>query len=302
MNRKLIASFVVLAGISTATSAYEIKVGGIEYVAKLVPNNSDLNKILTLKSDDDLGDGILMPLTRSMAWNDPAVNPLTPPGADGYGWAHFSKWLVLDLNKLYSQGLRDVAVRVVIKPYDNGKFYDSKGVEGPQSPNTKPSGDLIPALTVFKGYQETGAMSNWYPNVFQTQPGFWASKLTPFRQATVIKDGGGNSGYDTAGDQGARRPIEHSYDKADPNIKLPVATVEGAYKLLKDGNNYVSFVLGGDAMDAANKHYVNFQLELTVKKIKAGQKTGDLPPDSHGCKWPFRWHESMHHCMNYKLF
>jgi hypothetical protein len=250
---------------------------GIGYTARLVFQKNDAKpdqpalvlqsgQVITPPQQDAMQlDPITIPATASMAWNDPAVNPTG--GAEGYGWTHNSRWFLIDLSAL--KPLKTVYVQINLKREANAA--------------TPGQNDIIPALTVWRGYQDMGAVDDWYPNTFQASPAFWAWKLAPFTAAD-------NPGYATA------------YGGADETL----ASVMGKLKLQGAGKDFLSVAVGGDSRDASNKHPVNFRLEVNVKKKMPGAATGGggggPQIDSYGCDIGNTcWHPQMNHCMSIPL-
>lgn len=244
----------VLFGLSGLAHGFEIAGGGVPYVARITPDKADMKTNaapLVIKSGDPLGIGDAnhpantVPFVKSMGWKDNAANPKDDASTDvnlGYGWTHNSKWLLVDLNKLYDQGIRRAYVMVTLKQLNDGvaSETDSTGKVLPSDD------DLIPGMTVFKGYQDHGTALGWYANQYQTKVPFWANKLSPFSEGVP-------GGYATANGTTAQE-----------------VSIYGLVKLQKGRNNYLSIALGGDARhaDTKLKHDVNFQFEMEVLKSK----------------------------------
>ncbi len=207
--------------------------------------------------------------TRSMAWCDPASNPDGDTNiANCWGWAMFSKWVVIDLNAL-QKGNSSVWVTITAERYNDG---DEDTTDD----------DLIPALTVFQGRQDVGVHLHSYPNKFQKDP-FWAWKLKPFAGGKT-KSTGYSTAYATA-----------TEDKAE---------VTGRVMLKSGNNNYLTVAVGGDARhaDASQKHPVNFKLKVKLSR-KEPKSSGNGSNnqglfDACGCtKGVDQWHATMGHCM-----
>lgn len=269
-----------------------------QWVINVVFDKTDLlaTSPVSVHSGQDLtptlqkGNGVTLsvPLTKSMAWCDPSSNPANPTNTDFeqcYGWAMHSKWAVLDFNKLQQAGLKKVWVSVTVKRYDDGV-----AVETDSAGKTLPGDDdLVPGLTVFSGRQDMGAHLHWYPNKFQTEPAFWAWKLTPFAGGKTQSDG-----WATANGPGEQNS----------------AHVMGLVTLKPGGENFLSVAIGGDARHAtaAEKHDVNFQLDVQVSRkmpsLGGGSDNGGNGGgaqgtiDQCGCVVGVtQWHASMNHCM-----
>ncbi|MGZ8243743.1 hypothetical protein [Methylomagnum sp.] len=249
-----VLGLAALFGLSGLAHGFEVAGGGVPYVAKITPDKADMKSgaaPLVLKTGDALGTGDAnhpantVPFVKSMGWKDNAANPKDDASTDvnlGYGWTHNSKWFLIDLNKLYDQGIRKAYVMVTLKQLNDGAASETDST-GKVLPSDD---DLIPGLTVFKGYQDHGTALGWYPNQYQTKVPFWANKLTPFTE-------GSPAGFATANGTTAQE-----------------VTLYGQVKLQKGRNNYLSVALGGDARHATAslKHDVNFQFEVEVLKSK----------------------------------
>lgn len=247
-----IMGLAALSGLSGLAHGFEIAAGGVPYVATLTPVKADMKAgaaALVLKTGDALGAGDTLhpantvPFVKSMGWKDNAANPKDDASTDvnlGYGWTHNSKWFLVDLNKLYDQGIRKTYVMVTVKQVSDGVATETDST-GKVLPSDD---DLVPGLTIFSGYQNHGTALGWYPNQYQTKVPFWGSKLAPFAGAVP-------AGYATA------------FGAATPEV-----SIHGLVKLKKGRNNYLSIAVGGDARHAAAslKHDVNFQFEVMVSK------------------------------------
>ncbi|CAL1241374.1 hypothetical protein [Candidatus Methylocalor cossyra] len=289
---KLKCPLVLLAALGSVGSAGAAQVIGgtgigystnpITMVARLVFDKKDLKPgaaPLVVKSGDNVAPPeqqdmpITVPPTKSMAWCDPVSNPTERPVPTDfskcYGWAMFSKWFLIDLSALKKQGVGAVWVSIRAS-----RLEDQTAL-----------GDLIPALTVWRGQQNLGSTNHWYPNMFQTTPPFWAWKLTPFT-------GPGNQGWATA------------YDSASKNT----AAVIGKVPLKGGDKDYLTVAVGGDArhLDPKQKHDVNFQLAVSIAKKKPVQDSTPPPAggkiDQYGCTVGATcWHPPMNHCMAVSL-
>lgn len=266
------------------------------WVANIIFNKNDLkaNAVTTVKTGDDIthkrqradaaknGNTQVMPKLKSMSWCDDGVKSLmssTPESGKCYGWSMHSRWIVLDLNALKKAGLTNVWVSITAKKYDDGTAseVDSTGKSLPSDD------DLVPALTVFQGRQDEGVHLHWFPSQFQQMSDFWAWKLTPFTGGAT-QSTGWSTAYMASG-------------------SLDSANVMGRVKLKADGQNYLTVAVGGDAKHAtaAEKHDVNFQLDVVVSKTKpssGGGSSSGAKFDKCGCEvGKTQWHASMNHCM-----
>jgi hypothetical protein len=270
---------------------------GANYVTKLAPTvqsgkgTSATIGVLSLHSDDtilsptkDSAETVVIGRTKSMGWNDPAVNPrstkdnpITDP-AMGYGWGHNSAWHLIDLNPLYAQGQRYLHVSVTVERYDDGVAQEPK-LDSAGKPTTDAAGnpvfepsddDLIPGLTAWQGNQDTGKHMHWYPNQYQNwdemgmpvagEKIFWANKLSP-----------------ASGEDGS-----HGWATAYFSAAQDSASVHVLIKLDKNpAKNFLTVALGGDArhifppgdakqgqVDSSKKHDVNYKLTVEAEPAK----------------------------------
>ncbi|MGZ8216163.1 hypothetical protein [Methylomagnum sp.] len=298
------AMIVVLACLSGTANAAEVHAGnGIGFsngnvnpttgasptgpwVANIIFDKNDLkaNALTVVKTGDNLthprqaadaaknGNSQVMPTLKSMSWCDDGAKSLmsSTPSSGCYGWSMHSRWIVLDLNALQKAGLTNVWVSMTAKRYNDN---DAVATDD----------DLVPALTVFQGRQDVGIHLHWFPSQFQQMADFWAWKLTPFTGGTTQSNGWA-TGYMASG-------------------SLDSANVTGRVKLKAGGQNYLTLVVGGDAKHAtaAEKHDVNFQLDVKLSKTKPKSSTdnsGGAKIDKCGCEiGKTQWHPSMNHCM-----
>jgi hypothetical protein len=209
---------------------------------------------------------------KSMGWNDPASNPevkgSTDIAKDGFGWGHNSRWYLVDLSQLAAG---NYYVSVKAERYDDGQVNEvlpavlevkevkdangiitTKGVVGVPEKTLPEDDDLVPALTVWDGYQNRGSHLHWFPNKNQkTTTPFWAEMLKP--ETTLVGINTASKGFDTA------------FGAADTGF----AQVSGVIKLDATGkmaknNRYLTIALGGDDRNPANKHDVNYKLTVKV--------------------------------------
>jgi hypothetical protein len=217
------------------------------------------------------------------------------------GWTHNSDWYLVDLSAL-DNGKYDVSLKVEnyndgtsattpvaeVKPTiaysadlsketaalltmdKEGKpattgpgFYISKAGTLP-TVKTDPSTDdnLIPALTVWDGYQRSGIDEHWYPNRHQqnTVIPFWGTML---KQETTLTGKGG-------------LPVTVGYDTAADNINQNLAQVTGIMNLtsavtstsITKGNRYLTVALGGDfrLKPPASSRSQNYKFTVTVTR------------------------------------
>lgn len=299
--------YAVLAGLVLGTGAAQAEelstvpgiYGGLgaNYVSKLVPSvqsgkgTSATIGVLSLKTDDtilsptkDPAETVTIARTKSMGWNDPAVNPkstsanpITDP-ALGYGWGHSTAWHLIDLNQLYAQGQRYLHVSVTVERYEDGVAQEPK-LDSAGKPTTDASGntvfepsddDLIPGLTVWQGNQDSGKHMHWFPNRYQNWdetgaqiPGekvFWANKLSP----TSGEEGsaGWATAYGTAAQDSASVHVLVKLDKNPAKNFLTVALGGDGRHVFPPGNAKQGQV------DSSKKHDVNYKLTVEVHPTK----------------------------------
>lgn len=231
--------------------------------------------------DTTPAEAIAITPTKSMGWNDTASNPdvkgATDIAKDGFGWGHNSRWYLVDLSKLstgkyyvsvkverYNDGTKDEFTPAVAEVPAVAAVVDDKGnvitpakaavpaVPEKALPNDD---DLVPALTVWDGYQNRGSHLHWFPNKFQkTTTPFWAEMLKP---ESALIGLGGDKGFDTA------------YARTTGDMDK-TAQVQGTITLGAVGssvaktNRYLTIALGGDDRNPAAKHDVNYKLTVKV--------------------------------------
>ncbi len=290
-----------LLSLSTNVAAGTISGGmGVNYVGRFVYDDKmakvDFKKTFPIElsvanatdgfpgfaADSTTTEVISIAPTTSTGWNDSTSNPnLTDAQKltatiekDGFGSS--SNWYLLDLSKLAAG---NYYVSVTVERYDDGveKEYSAPvvNVNGTVTPaKLLPSDDdLVPALSVFYGYQNRGASLSWFPNKFQsTTTPFWAEMLKPANDPQVTKSkityglvgmhDVANLGFDTA-----YTPIAG----ADNDI----AQVSGVIKLAAPNkdfrkdfttNRYLTIALGGDDRIANAKHDANYKITVKVHK------------------------------------
>ena len=295
---------------------------GVNYVAKFVPSvtggkGAAANAVipsLSLKSDDtiqspakDPAETVTIARTKSMGWNDPAVNfrgactasapttaaPLADPNTvncipdNGYGWGHSSQWYAVDLNTLWAQGVRYVHVSITVDRYDDGKAQE-QSVDSAGKPVTNADGtpkydpsddDLIPALTVWAGEQWTGKHMHWYPQKYQNfaankpadEKVFWADRLSP------AAGHGGEPAWDTAWDT-----AKQNQAAVHIMVKLGTDPLKNKLTVTLAGDGRHTFPPGAakqGQVDSSKKHDVNFKLTVAVDKLTAGQYASMSKPD-----------------------
>lgn len=224
---------------------------------------------------------IAVPHTTSTSWCDPSANPDNSGNTDYaqcYGNANHTKWFIVDLNGLYKAGLENITVTITAQRFDDGVATETNA-NGQPVPGDD---DLIPALSVYRGRQDSGAHGGWYPNRFQRKQ-FWAWGLAPFDPPGKTKRGFATAFGTTAN----------------------TATVSGPYQLKSGNQNYLTVGVGGDARhdSLSSPHDVNFKLNVAV--YAQDPKTDGIfanTTDACGCEknqtW---WHLEMGHCMSIAL-
>lgn len=242
---------------------------GINYVGKFMFNNKmtkfDMTKGLFgtnlivinqpngfagFAGDKHATEAITIPPLRSMSWNNTQSNPdeTTTDLAKGFGSGLHSQWYLVDLSKL-SAGKYYVSIK--LERFDDGQAVEIAPATATTAEQTLPSDDdLVPAITVFDGYQNRGISGSWFPNQFQnTTTPFWAEMLKP--ESALLGTNSAKAGFDTA--FGA---AENDRAQVSGVIKL-----DSAGKVAKT-NRYLTIAIGGD--DRTTKHDVNYQLTVKV--------------------------------------
>lgn len=280
-----------------------VKLGeGIGYQATLVVEKigGTIPALPAVKSDDmqtnpnDATAASSIPRAKSMGWNDPAVNPwgactagaptaekpLADPNtvncvpANGYGWGHNSHWYLVDLNQLYTQGVRWASVSVMVKRYDDGVAVETTTDANGNTTTNPGDDDLIPAATVWKGNQNYGQHLHWYPNKYQNldpslpdSDTWWATALKPAYKID------GTYAFGSA------------YGTADPGM----VKVDVVVNLKPGYNNYLTVALAGDGqhvqaggdkigqIDSRQKHDVNYQIVVSASKISPPSNAQSIP-------------------------
>jgi hypothetical protein len=155
---------------------------------------------------------------------------------------------LVDLSKL-SAGKYYVSVK--LERYDDGQAVEVTPATATTAEQTLPSDDdLVPAITVFNGYQNRGLSGAWFPNQFQqTTTPFWAEMLKP--ENVLVGANTQKAGFDTA----------FGSPDADRAQVSGVIKLDSAGKLAKT-NRYLTVAIGGD--DRTTKHDVNYQLTVKV--------------------------------------
>lgn len=237
---------------------------GIAYVGKFVYDNAMAQvdwvkkfpielSIINAKNgfagyagDTTPAEAITIPPTISTAWNDLASNPdeKTTNLEKGFGSGRNAQWYLLDLSKLAAG---NYYVSVKVERYDDGQKEVSPAVS---------NDDLVPAVTVFDGYQNRGISGTWFPNKFQaTKTPFWAEMLKP---ENVLEGLGGDKGFDTA------------FNRAGGNDSLAqvqgTITLDSTSKGFVKSNRYLTIALGGDDRNYAAPHDVNYKLTIKLHK------------------------------------
>ena len=243
---------------------------GINYIGKFIFDNkmtkfdmakglfgTDLtvinqpNGFAGFAGDKHASEAITIPPLRSMSWNNPQSNPDISQNTDlaqGFGSGVHSQWYLVDLSKL-SAGKYYVSIK--LERYDDGQAVEVTPATATTAEQTLPSDDdLVPAITVFDGYQNRGISGTWFPNQFQkTTTPFWAEMLKP--ESVLLGANSATAGFDTA--FGA---AENDRAQVSGVIKL-----DSAGKVAKT-NRYLTIAIGGD--DRTTKHDVNYQLTVKV--------------------------------------
>lgn len=241
-----------------------------------VANNST-DGFPNFASDSSAAEAIVIAPTKSMGWNDPANNPnltdiqKSTATIENDGFGSSSNWYLLDLSKLAAG---NYYVSVKVERYDDGEEKEytapSNGIAAKLLPSDD---DLVPALSVFYGYQNRGASLNWFPNKFQTTATpFWAEMLKPANNPLSKK---GSITYGLVGTHDtANLGFDTAY-KSTVGADNDIAQVSGVIKLAAPNkdfrkdfstNRYLSIALGGDDRIATARHDANYKITVKVHK------------------------------------
>lgn len=265
---------------------------GVSYKARI---KVDLNAYkygneIVFKTDDvtspagaPASEAIKVPGTGSMGWNDSATNPdipgcsatvttnclnITDVEKSGFGWGHTANWYLIDLTALAAT-VKAASVHVIVERYNDGVVTETS-TSATGVVTTLPSDDdFIPGVTVWRGNQDKGTHTHWFPSrnqatkKFDGSPGseFWARKLS-IPTSTV-----GRKTYELKGANSGMVGWDTAYFTTAQNK----AAVEGDFLLDKKdpSKNFLTLAIGGDARhDAANKkHTANYKVTIEVHKL-----------------------------------
>lgn len=207
------------------------------------------------KADSTPAEAITISPLKSMSWNNTQSNPdeTTTDLAKGFGSGLHAQWYLVDLSKLAAG---NYYVSVKLERRDDGQAVEVIPATTTATEQTLPSDDdLVPALTVFDGYQNRGISGTWFPNQFQkTTTPFWAEMLKA--ENTLVGTNTGKKGFDTA------------FGMTNDDIAQVSGTIklDSVSKGPKQSNRYLTIALGGDDRNTANKHDVNYKLTIKVHK------------------------------------
>jgi hypothetical protein len=271
---------------------------GANYKAKFVIDKNLLDKDIVVKTDDVLtaatandNETVKVPLNKSMGWNDTATNPDIPACSatvttncldivkdidKAFGWGHSSHWYLVDLSQFAG---KKVHVHIKAERYSDGAVTETATDAKTGAVTTLPSDDdLIPGVTVWKGYQNAGTHLHWFPNKHQTSiKGFWGGSSKYVTQSTSglgklslpTWDAGKNKDpYKLNGTNSAAL----GYDSAYNTAAQTTAEVSGIIMLSKKdaSENYLTIAVGGDGRHASAtlKHDVNYKLTVSIHSAK----------------------------------
>lgn len=139
---------------------------GINYHVKFIADAAGTASIYTGES---IGIGTIAAI-KSKSWNDNQSDINQDAEKNPLGWAHTSKWAMVDLSALKGKGFTSANVVIRLQPY-NDKVVNETDSSG------KPLDDdhAVPAITVWQGIDQstTTGSPHWYPNNFQATEGAW---------------------------------------------------------------------------------------------------------------------------------
>lgn len=165
-----------------------------------------------------------------------ASSPIYP---GTYGWSHTSRWSVIDLNGLYDAGHTNVQLSVTLEDF-NGT-------------------GLIPGLALWQGKEDLGNYASRYVNgVDSTNWDHW--------------NGGGDcapaetcSYFPTLAQAGLDGKVWATAD--DRNNPTGLATITLNTILTAGGNNYFTFVMGGNADLSSTGVAKDFKATVSVAPV-----------------------------------
>ncbi len=156
-----------------------------------------------------------------------------------YGWAHTSRWSVIDLNGLYDAGHTNVQLTVTLQ--------DSNGT------------GLIPGVTVWQGKEDLGNYSSRYVN------GIDSTNWDQWNGGGLCAPAGTCSYYPTLAQAGLGGNVWAAADSQ--TSPTGTATVSLNTILTAGNNNYFTFVMGGNAPLSSTGAARNFQATVSVAPV-----------------------------------
>lgn len=161
------------------------------------------------------------------------------PGA--YGWSHTSRWGVIDLNGLYDAGYTNVQLNITLA--------DSDGT------------GLIPGLAVWQGKEDAGNYSSRYVN------GIDSTNWAEWNGGGLCAPAGTCSYFPTLAQAGLAGKVWAAADSQTSPTGTAGVTLNTI--LTAGGNNYLTFVMGGNAPLSSTGAAKNFQAAVSVVPVPA---------------------------------
>jgi hypothetical protein len=158
-----------------------------------------------------------------------------------YGWAHTSRWSVIDLNGLYDAGHTDVQLSVTLEDF-NGT-------------------GLIPGFALWQGKEDLGNYSSRYVN------GIDSTNWSDWNGGGACAPAGTCSYYPTLAQAGLAGNVWAAAD--NQTSPTGTATVTLHTILTAGGNNYFTFVMGGNAPLSSTGAARDFKATVSVVPVPA---------------------------------
>ena len=200
---------------------------GINYHVKFT---ADAAGTASVRTDEILAGGTVV-ATKSKAWNDLQADINGDTEKNPLGWAHNSKWALIDLSSLKGKGYTNATVSIQLLPY-NDKIVNEVDSSG----NPLDDDHLVPALTLWRGIDQVTvpASAHWYPNNFQMTEGPWWASFA-----------------------------SHGITAISGTPDSPAAKTSYVVKL-NGTNDYLTLAIAGNNTTLAAGHNENFKLIVAV--------------------------------------
>lgn len=250
----LTALMLSVPSLGAANTVYigDPTVGGVRYhltydMDNLGSVSANTGQALTVQSAGqhvDSGSNGLVDTIASKSFHDlgrlggTSASPIYP---GTYGWAHTSRWSLIDLNGLYDAGHTNVQLTVTLEDF-NGT-------------------GLIPGFALWQGKEDLGNWSSRYVN------GINSTNWSDWNGGGACAPAGTCSYYPTLAQAGLAGNVwAAADDRANPT---GTATVTLHTTLTAGNNNYFTLVKGGNADLASTGAARDFQATVSVVPVPA---------------------------------